>query len=348
MNNLSKAYEGLQIVQTTDVRDLVDECLECKINLLIYGEAGCGKSTIIESMADKYTVVMLGGSSMCEEAMNGIPVYDAQTKRMGYPLPEWLAKVLKAHEENPEKPILIFIDEVNLAMPEVLNSIQILLTDRIIPTRPNDKLPENCVIVCAANAMAETTEGTELSRPLKTRFMTVRMVNTPATFKQYVLSVAEEKLPNLYKKFGEEGFKTFASDTINDFAEHWCDNTEYYGTNPRTIMNFYKSCDYAVKKNDTLTPHEATKRAERCTGHTLSRFNWSDAADAPVRANGKNNLPTEEAILAMNLDDLYQVSKTLATSTRATTAPVIKTMCAISERIKTLEEEKAKLNEGNE
>lgn len=347
MNNLSKAYEGLQIVQTTDVRDLVDECLECKINLLIYGEAGCGKSTIIESMKDKYNVVMLGASSMCEEAINGIPVYDAQTKIVKFGMPGWLLQVMEMHEKEPEKPVLIFIDEVNLALPEVLNSIQIVLTDRIVPTRPDDKLPDNCVIVCAANALAETTEGTELSRPLKTRFMTVRMVNTPSTFKQYVLSVAEEKLPNLYEKFGEEGFKVFASDTINDFAEHWCDNTEYYGTNPRTIMNFYKSCDYAVKKNVALTPHEATKRAERCTGHTLSRFNWSDAVDAPIKAVGKNDLPTEEAIMAMCLDDLYSVSKTLATSTRATTAPVIKTMCAISERIKILEQEKAKLNMEN-
>lgn len=344
MNNATKSYESLQIVQATDVRELVDECLACNINLLIYGEPGCGKSTIIEGLAPDYNVVQLGAASLCEEAINGIPVYDSATKTTPYAKPEWLIKVQDLHTAEPSKPIVLFIDELTLARPEVANSLQILLTARALPTHPNDKLPDNCVIVSATNTVADTTEGFELSRPLKTRFMTVRMVNTPDTFRRYVLSIASDKLPHLYERLGDS-FETFVSDTLKDFADYWCDNTEFYGTNPRTIMNFYKACDYAIEKNGTLRPNDAIARAERTTGHKITRFNWSNAADAPVRANGANALPTHEAIVAMSLDELYQVSRTLATSTRATTVPVIKTMCAISERIKMLEEEAKKLHE---
>lgn len=343
MNNPTKSYESLQIVQATDIRELVDECLACNINLLIYGEPGCGKSAIIEGFAPDYNVVQLGAASLCEEAINGIPVYDSATKTTPYAKPQFLIDIQQMHATEPNKPIVLFIDELTLARPEVANSLQILLTARALPTHPNDKLPDNCVIVSATNTVADTTEGFELSRPLKTRFMTVRMVNTPDTFKRYVKSIAGDKLPNLCKALGDD-FETFINDTVGDFAEHWCDNTEFYGTNPRTIMNFYKACDYCASKKGVLLRSDAAERAERTVGHKLVTFHWS--GDATVtRANGANALPTKEAIVAMSLDELYQVSRTLATSTRATTVPVIKTMCAISERIKMLEEEKKALDE---
>ena len=347
MNNTSKSYEGLQIVQATDIRDLVDECLACNINLLIYGEPGCGKSSIIEGLATEYNVIMLGCASLCEEAINGIPVYDSATKTTPYAKPEWLIKMQQHHATEPDKPIVLFLDEITLARPEVANSIQILLTDRALPTHPDDKLPDNCVIVSATNTVADTTEGFELSRPLKTRFMTVRMVNTPDNFKRYVMSIAGDKLPNLLNGMGEERFKTFLNDTISDFSMHWCDNTEFYGTNPRTIMNFYKSCDYAIAKTGHLSATEATRKAERTTGHKITKFNWYDGDDFTVKANGTNSLPTLEAINAMGISELRNACRTLATSTRATSTPVIKTICAISERIKMLEKE-AKEHEAEE
>lgn len=341
MNNVSSSYENLQIVQTTEVRELVNECLACGTNLLIYGEAGCGKSTIIESLNDEYNIVQLGAASLCEEAINGIPVYDSTTKTTPYAKPEWLIKVLNFHAADPDKPIVLFIDELTLARPEVMNSLQILLTARALPTHPYDKLPDNCVIVSATNTVQETTEGYELSRPLKTRFMTVRMQNTPDNFMRYVESIADDKLPHLKKTLGDDRFAQFLRDTVGDFKEHWCDNTTFYGTNPRTIMNFYKSCDYAAKRYDTLSQTDASRRAERCTGHKLTRFNWasSDMSARPVHTRNKAELPSKETILIMSLDELTNTRDTLMRSPRATTAPVIKALCIISDRIKQLKSE---------
>lgn len=338
MNNATKSYDGLQIVQATEIPELVEESLACGTNLLIYGEAGCGKSTIIEGLADKYNIVQLGAASLCEEAINGIPVYDAASKATPYAKPEWLIKVQQNHAADPDKPQVLFIDELTLARPEVMNSLQILLTARALPTHPNDKLPDNLVIVSATNTVAETTEGYELSRPLKTRFMTVRMTNSPENFMRYVQTVADDKLPNLKEKLGDR-FEQFLHDTIGDFSEHWCDNTEFYGTNPRTIMNFFKSCDYAIKKNDRLAPSDASKRAERCTGHKLTRFNWADGLllSRPTRLSTKLAIPTKESILLMTKEELEQTRRMLATSTRATTAPVIKAICMLQDRIDSIE-----------
>lgn len=341
MDNISKSYDSLQVVQAAEIPELVAESLACGTNLLIYGEAGCGKSSIIEGLAEHYNIVQLGAASLCEEAINGIPVYDAATKTTPYAKPEFLIKIQKNYAADPEKPQVLFIDEITLARPEVANSLQILLSARALPTHPNDKLPDNLVIVSATNTVAETTEGYELSRPLKTRFITVRMVNTPENFMRYVQSIADDKLSTLKEKLGEERFAQFLRDTIGDFSEHWCDNTEFYGTNPRTIMNFYKACEYAMTKNGVLNCTDASKRAERCTGHKLTRFNWADGMllERPTRMSNKLAIPTKETIMLMTRDELEQTKHTLATSTRATTAPVIKAICAIQTRLDKLAEE---------
>ena len=62
MNNASKSYEKLLQVNTTDIPKLVDTCLKSKTNLLIYGEAGCGKSTIIQGLSDRYAITILGAA----------------------------------------------------------------------------------------------------------------------------------------------------------------------------------------------------------------------------------------------------------------------------------------------
>lgn len=330
MHNVSKSYEGLAIVQTTDIPELVQECLDCNINLLIYGEAGCGKSTIIEGLKTDYAITMLSASSLCEEALNGIPVYDATTKTTPYAMPDWLKQVIETHHANPEQKQLIFIDEITLAKPEILNGLQILLTDRALPTHPEAKLPDNLVIVCATNTVAETTEGYELSRPLKTRFMTVRMVNTPDNYLNYVMSIIDDKLSDIKAVLGEDMTEQFIHDTINDMREYWCDNTEFYGTNPRTIMNFFKACNSVCKSKGKLTREDAITRAKRCTGHDLHTFHWSMGQSTPrVKASKNGLIPSIDEIKAMDYDSLDQLRSTIMSSTKATTGAGIKALLAI-------------------
>ena len=333
MNNdrLKKSYENLSQVKAEDIPTLVEECLESQTNLLVYGEPGCGKSSIIEGLANEgYTVTTLSAATMCEEALFGIPVYDAASKTTPYAMPDWLIRVLKANTKQ-----VLFIDEINLANPIILNGLQIMLTDRMLTTQPGYKLPDDLVIVCAANSLADTTEGTELSRPLKTRFVTVRMMATPESFESYAMTQIDTKLPHLKAALGEEMTRQFVSDAITDFSEFWCDSTEFYGTNPRTIMNYFKTCDCCAKRQGNLTRSDANLRAERTVGHAIHTFNWAVGETTTRVRKAKDSLiPPIATIKSMPMAELQSLRETIMNSTKATTSQGIRALMAINEAMK--------------
>lgn len=342
---LNTAYEALAVVEPEDIRERVKACQATGINLLIYSEAGCGKSTIIEGLSDEYNIVTLGGASMCEEMVNGIPVHNKETNSISYSKPEWLVQVERFTKEQPEKPVLIFIDELTLASKEVMNSLQLLLTARAVPTHPNDVLPKSAVIVSATNTSEEALADERLSRPLTTRFMSVRLKNTPETFKKYLLSVADERLIHLKEKLGDK-FDTFVNDCIADFAESWLKNDDFYGVNPRTIMNFFKFCDYQCEHTDTFTSNGVRGYAKSTTGVDLKRFNWeSNNTDVEVE------MPKEEAKAedimdlinkATTVEDLCALRNHLTCGTKRRSNKTAKALVAINLRVRELKKNEVK------
>lgn len=351
MNNnsdrMSRSYEQLKIVKASDIPELVAKCLASDVNLLIYGEPGCGKSSIIEELAETagYNLVQLGAASLCEEMINGIPARDTATNKITYAKPEWLDRIQSNYASDPTKPQILFIDELTLAAPEVMNSLQLLLTARAVPTHPNDKLPDNVVIVSATNTAEDSNEGSELSRPLKTRFMSVRMTNTPADFEAYLLSIVDTKLPNIKAVLGDRT-EQFIHDVIDDLAGYWCDNSKFYGTNPRTIMNFLKMCNYTAGETGELTPTEVSSVAESTVGHRLSTTNWvsheaqiAAARKAAVKASSEI-IPGDEVLQAMSEFELKDLLETIENSKVATTKAGISAMCKINMLITRIERAK--------
>ena len=342
-DRMSRSYEQLEIIKANEVPELVEQCLASGVNLLIYGEPGCGKSSIIEELADTagYGLVELGAASMCEEMVNGIPARDTATNKITYAVPEWLERIINMHESEPDKKVILFIDELTLAAPEVKNSLQILLTARYVPTHPDKKLPDNVVIVSATNTAEDSTDGEELSRPLKTRFMSVRMTNTPADYKVYLKSIVEEKLPNIYAVLGDRT-EQFIDDIINDLSEHWCDNSKFYGTNPRTIMNALKMCNYLAGQTSTLEPQQVSSVFQRNTGHRLSTTTWVSheavkeaARKASIRASSEL-IPSDEVLQAMSEYELSSLLETVEhsklASTKAGVAAMLKINVLINQR----------------
>lgn len=341
MNNaVSNSYSELEIVKASDVPELIEQCSETSVNLLIYGEPGCGKSAIIEQLASTgdYFLVQLGAASLCEEMINGIPVHDAASNTIKYDKPDWLVRIQSNHKSDPTKKQILFIDELTLAKPEVSNSLQLLLTARAVPTHPSDVLPSNVVIVSATNTAEDTNEGCELSRPLKTRFMSVRMTNSPSEYREYIRTVQDKVMSNIKNVLGEQRFEQFIDDAISDFGEHWCDNSKFYGTNPRTIMNFFKVCDYKAKKDGEFTVATANAIAKRTTGHELVTTHWTSeertiAKQSQTKLERKDIYPTNSDLEAMTLDELVSVRTTIYNSPKARTMKAVDAICRINEQI---------------
>ena len=220
-----------------------------------------------------------------------------------------------------------------------MNSLQLLLTARAVPTHPDDKLPDNVVIVSATNTAEDTTEGCELSRPLKTRFVTVRMTNSPSDYQQYVLSIASDVMPELEKLLGRDRLELFINDTISDASEHWCDNTKFYGTNPRTLMNYFKVCNYRAMKENDFTPRMANEISKRTIGHEVVSTHWANFACDPSSEIKKQQVkkdiyPTDEEIFAIDdIDTLNQLQSQVVNSPKSTSKRAIEVMVKINERL---------------
>ena len=346
-NRMSSSYEQLEIIKASEVPELVAQCLASDVNLLIYGEPGCGKSSIIEELAKSagYNLVQLGAASLCEEMINGIPARDTATNEITYAVPEWLARVISNHESEPDKPQILFIDELTLAAPEVMNSLQLLLTARAVPTHPDKKLPDNVVIVSATNTAEDSNEGCELSRPLKTRFMSVRMTNSPADYESYVLSIMDEKLPNIKAVLGDRA-EQLIRDMVEDLSGYWCDNSKFYGTNPRTIMNALKMLNYLAGEKGELTPQVVSSVVQRNTGHRLSTTNWvsheamSEAVRVASIKKSSEIIPSDEVIKNMSEYELNELVQTIERSKVANTKAGLSAMCKINIQISKLKRAK--------
>lgn len=339
-NAVSNSYSELEIVKASEVPELIEQCLATKVNLLIYGEPGCGKSAIIEQLASTgdYFLVQLGAASLCEEMINGIPVHDQASNTIKYDKPDWLVKIQANFASDPNKPQILFVDELTLAKPEVSNSLQLLLTARAVPTHPSDVLPSNVVIVSATNTAEDTNEGCELSRPLKTRFMSVRMTNSPSEYREYIRTIQSDVMGDIENVLGSERLNQFIDDAISDFSEHWCDNSKFYGTNPRTIMNFFKVCNYKARKDGEFSVATANAIAKRTTGHELVTTNWTSeertkAKQSQARIVRKDIYPTNSDLEAMTLDELVNVRTAINNSPKSRTMKAVDAICRINEQI---------------
>lgn len=141
-------------------------------NLLVVGDPGIGKSTVILGMEDADTkVTMLTGSSTYEETVNGIPYRDGELQK--YTKPEWLYEMQEWSGKHPNGLNILFIDEFNTADDAVLKTFLSILTEHKVPTQ-KEALPANTVIVAAMNP-ADENNGSEFIRPLASRFITLRI-----------------------------------------------------------------------------------------------------------------------------------------------------------------------------
>ena len=291
-------------VSTDEIPELIDLCYKSHNNLLVIGNPGTGKSTIIKGMENSgYKVTMLTGSSTYEETVNGIPYRDTANKsKTGndmsvYNVPSWLEDIC-----NYEGKQILFVDEFNTADPQVIKTFLSILTERKVPTQPDDlAIPEDCVIVAAMNP-AEQNDGEQLIRPLKSRFMVVELLSTREDFGNYITQ------NHGCKNIEDDEVKSLLESTDSD---RWGVESSYTELNPRSFANFLRALDTAMTEDKTVAQDACPKLSLAFFGQEID-FPTRDYIEKQEEIKKqekikKNPYPTREDLELLSDSDLNEM-----------------------------------------
>lgn len=151
-------------------------------NIMLTGKHGIGKSQILknyfENLGQKVVVLFLGQMSDPGDLI-GLPHLDEKTGKTEFMLPYWFPA--------DGKPIVLFLDELNRARPEVLQTIMDLTLNR---TLAGKSLPKESRIISAVND-GEEYQLTDLDPALVSRF---NIYEFKPTVQEWLLWAAQNKL----------------------------------------------------------------------------------------------------------------------------------------------------------
>ena len=130
-------------------------------NIMLVGRHGIGKSRILEDFfadrGEKVVTLFLGQMSDPGDLI-GLPHLDEKTSRTEFMLPYWFP--------TDGRPVVLFLDELNRARPEVLQTVMDLTLNRKLAGK---SLPEGSRIISAVNGGSEY-QLTDLDPALVSRF----------------------------------------------------------------------------------------------------------------------------------------------------------------------------------
>lgn len=165
---ISKTLLEKKLEETTDDNDInaveLEEILEntpSTQNILLVGRHGIGKSEILtdhfENKGMKVVPLFLGQMADPGDLI-GLPHFNAETHHTEYYPPYWFPL--------DDKPIVLFLDELNRARPELMQSVMDLALNRKLAGK---KLPEGSQVIAAVNA-GDEYQVEDLDPALVSRF----------------------------------------------------------------------------------------------------------------------------------------------------------------------------------
>ena len=192
-------------VNITELKQLL-EATPASHNIMLVGNHGIGKSEILtEFFKEKgMPVVALFLGQMADPGdLIGLPNKDEKTGKTDFMPPYWFP--------IDGKPIVLFLDELNRARPEILQTVMDLALNRKLAGK---KLPEGSRIISAVNA-GDQYQLTDLDPALVSRF---NIVNFRPTEEEWLLWARKNGLDSRVIGFIDENRMCMAAPVsyIND------------------------------------------------------------------------------------------------------------------------------------
>lgn len=178
-------------VNTTELLQLLD-IIPADHNIMLVGKHGIGKSEILTEYYSRkgMKVVPLFLGQMSDPGdLIGIPNKNEETGKTDFMPPYWFPL--------DGKPIVLFLDELNRARPEILQTIMDLALNRTLAGRA---LPEGSRIISAVNA-GDQYQLTDLDPALVSRF---NIVNFRPTVQEWLLWAKKAGVDPRVTEFIEE------------------------------------------------------------------------------------------------------------------------------------------------
>lgn len=176
-----------------DIKELYEifEATPADQNIMLVGRHGIGKSRIVEEYftAQGITVTALFLGQMSDPGdLIGLPRLNEATGKTDFMPPYWFP--------TDGKPIVLFLDELNRARPEMLQTVMDLVLNRKLAGR---RLPEGSRIVSAVNDGEEYQVG-ELDPALVSRFNIYELFPTAKDWVKWATSAGlDERVVSFIK-----------------------------------------------------------------------------------------------------------------------------------------------------
>ena len=168
-------------VNITELKQLL-EATPASHNIMLVGNHGIGKSEILTEFfkeKDMQVVALFLGQMADPGDLIGLPNKDEKTGKTDFMPPYWFPV--------DGKPIVLFLDELNRARPEILQTVMDLALNRKLAGK---LLPEGSRIISAVNA-GDQYQLTDLDPALVSRF---NIVNFKPTAEEWLLWARKAQL----------------------------------------------------------------------------------------------------------------------------------------------------------
>jgi len=178
-------------VSSKELKDVLD-AIPSNQNIMLVGNHGIGKSEILTSYFEdkgmKVVALFLGQMSDPGDLI-GLPMKNENTGRTEFAPPYWFP--------IDGQPICLFLDELNRARPEILQTVMDLTLNR---TLAGKRLPEGSRVIAAVNE-GQRYQLTDLDPALVSRF---NIVNFTPTVQEWLLWAKRNQLDERIISFIEE------------------------------------------------------------------------------------------------------------------------------------------------
>lgn len=148
------------------------------ISTMIWGPPGIGKSSIVRQLAERanYALRDVRLSQLAPTDLRGLPVADHELRQSRWYPPEFLPT---------EGQGILFLDELNMAVPAIQAIAQQLILDRRVGSYV---VPEGWLVWAAGNRKEDRATVFDMPAPLANRFIHLSVEPDFESFKAYALT----------------------------------------------------------------------------------------------------------------------------------------------------------------